>query len=206
MNQATFRFAYELSPFLAPAHRGRPFAHACARAATLKNAIESLGVPHTELGAITVNGEPATLQRTVRDGDAIDVAPYRYDDSEPLVFLADAHLGGLARFLRRLGFDTLHDPRSPDLEIRRLAHEESRIVLTRDRGWKRNWRKSPPATNCRRRRGRSPCASAATCRYGRFRSRKFKTACRNGYSSYTSTSRTAVRAGASTGPARTTSA
>jgi len=70
----------------------------------------------------------------VRAGDAIDVAPYRYDGSEPLVFLADAHLGGLARFLRMLGFDTLHDPRWPDLEIRRFAREESRIVLTRDRG------------------------------------------------------------------------
>lgn len=134
MSSATFRLADGLSVFLAPAHRGRPFTHECARAATLKNAIEALGVPHPEVGPVTVNGEPATLQRAVRDGDAVDVTAYRYDGSQPLIFLADAHLGGLARFLRMLGFDTLHDQRWPDAEIRRIAHEESRIVLTRDRG------------------------------------------------------------------------
>lgn len=134
MSQATFRFADELSGFLRPRHRGRPIAQDFARAATLKNAIEALGVPHTELGAVTVNGEPATLQRAVRDGDAVHVGAYRYDGSRPLIFLADAHLGGLARFLRMLGFDTLHNQTWPDAEIRRIAHDESRIVLTRDRG------------------------------------------------------------------------
>ena len=134
MSQATFRFADELSGFLRPGHRGRAFVQDCARAATLKNAIEALGVPHTEVGALTVNGEPATLQRAVRDGDAIHVGAYRYDGSQPLIFLADAHLGGLARFLRMLGFDTLHNQTWPDAEIRRIAHDESRIVLTRDRG------------------------------------------------------------------------
>jgi uncharacterized protein len=49
------------------------------------------------------------------------------------IFLADAHLGGLARFLRMLGFDTLHDNNYADLEIRRLAEAERRIVLSRDR-------------------------------------------------------------------------
>jgi hypothetical protein len=48
-------------------------------------------------------------------------------------FLADAHLGGLARFLRMLGFDTLHDHAYHDADIVRLALEEHRIVLTRDR-------------------------------------------------------------------------
>lgn len=134
MSTATFRFADALSRFLAPPRRGVRFPYDAAVAANLKNAIEALGVPHTEVGNVTVNGEPATLQRAVRDGDSIQVEAYRYDGSQPLLFLADAHLGGLARFLRMLGFDTLHDPRWPDAEIRRLAHDESRIVLTRDRG------------------------------------------------------------------------
>jgi hypothetical protein len=47
--------------------------------------------------------------------------------------VADAHLGGLARFLRMLGFDTLHRNALADEEIRRLAEAERRIVLTRDR-------------------------------------------------------------------------
>jgi len=50
-----------------------------------------------------------------------------------LRFVADAHLGGLARFLRMLGFDTLHRNAFDDEEIRRLADADGRIVLTRDR-------------------------------------------------------------------------
>ena len=52
--------------------------------------------------------------------------------SDP-IFVADAHLGGLARFLRMLGFDTLYRNSFSDAEIRRLAEDERRIVLTRDR-------------------------------------------------------------------------
>lgn len=134
---ASFRFHGDLSRFLARAYRDRAFAYRCARAANLKNAIEALGVPHTEVGGLRVNGEPATLQRTVREGDAVEVFPAatREAGSDPTspIFLADAHLGGLARFLRMLGFDTLHENAFSDETIRRLAAEEGRIVLSRDR-------------------------------------------------------------------------
>jgi len=135
MSTATFRFYEGLEMFLAKENRNQAFQYTCARAATLKNAIEALGVPHTEVGAVTVNGEPATLQRTVRAGDLIEVSPWKKSGSDPdfPIFLADAHLGGLARFLRMLGFDTLHRNAFDDVEIRRLAAEERRIVLTRDR-------------------------------------------------------------------------
>ena len=134
MSTATFRFDEELSLFLGKELRGQAFPYTCARAATLKNAIEALGVPHTEVGGIVVNGEPATLQRVVRDGDAIQVLPWKESGADPdLRFLADAHLGGLARFLRMLGFDTLHRNAFDDAEIRRLADQDGRIVLTRDR-------------------------------------------------------------------------
>ena len=131
--KATFVFHTELNPFLAPARRGTTFEYECARAATLKNAIEALGVPHTEVGAITVNGEPATLQRIVREGDVVQIDAAKSGSDPDLLFVADAHLGGLARFLRMMGFDTLHRNAFADEEIRRLAEEEKRIVLTRDR-------------------------------------------------------------------------
>jgi uncharacterized protein len=133
MSTATYRF-FGLEVFLAPGRRERPFQYTCARAATLKNAIEALGVPHTEVGSVIVNGEPATLQRIVRDNDVIEVRPPAAEEigSVP-IFLADAHLGGLARFLRMLGFDTLHKNAYDDAEIRRIAETEGRIVLTRDR-------------------------------------------------------------------------
>jgi uncharacterized protein with PIN domain/sulfur carrier protein ThiS len=133
MTTARFRFADALSMFLRPELRGAVFAYECARAANLKNAIEALGVPHTEVGVVLVNGNPATLQRTVREGDEVEVLAYaQVQDSAPL-FLADAHLGALARFLRMLGFDTVHDQALADREIRRIAHGEGRVVLTRDR-------------------------------------------------------------------------
>ncbi|MGH8721771.1 MAG: Mut7-C RNAse domain-containing protein [Burkholderiales bacterium] len=133
MVAARFRFHGALSAFLKKEHRDRSFAYDCARAANLKNAIEALGVPHTEAGRITVNGAPATLQRTVRDGDVIEIFPTTKEMASDPIFLADAHLGGLARFLRMLGFDTLHDNAYADEEIRRLAETERRIVLSRDR-------------------------------------------------------------------------
>ncbi|MGQ0655580.1 MAG: Mut7-C RNAse domain-containing protein [Betaproteobacteria bacterium] len=133
MATARFRFHGALASFLARDRRDRAFEYSCARAASLKNAIEALGVPHTEVGPVTVNGQPATLQRTVREGDSVEVLPLETDDAQPLLFLADAHLGGLARFLRMLGFDTLHDPALADGEICRIAGEERRVVLTRDR-------------------------------------------------------------------------
>ena len=133
MASASFRFHGVLQDFLARRHRGVAFRYACARAASLKNAIEALGVPHTEVGRITVNGVPATLQRTVREGDAIEAYPVEKEMGTVPLFLADAHLGGLARFLRMLGFDTLHEHAFADRDIRRLAAVERRIVLSRDR-------------------------------------------------------------------------
>lgn len=134
MTTARFRFTDPLASFLKPERRGATFAYECARAANLKNAIEALGVPHTEVGAVRVNGVAATLQRAVREGDEIEVFAYAEPETgSASVFLADAHLGGLARFLRMLGFDTLHDPALADPDIRRIAHDERRVVLTRDR-------------------------------------------------------------------------
>lgn len=136
MATATFRFHGDLADFLAREQRGVAFDHACARAATIKHAIESLGVPHTEAGRLKVNGQPATLARIVREGDAIEVFPYDAADAfadEAPGFVADAHLGGLARFLRMLGFDTLYENAIADREILELATRERRIVLTRDR-------------------------------------------------------------------------
>jgi len=131
---AQFTFHGNLAEFLPRERRGSSFEYGCARAATLKNAIEALGVPHTEAGQFLVNGTPATLNRIVREGDIVEVHAWNCQAVPvPLKFIADAHLGGLARFLRMLGYDTLHENAIPDAEIRRLAHEERRIVLTRDR-------------------------------------------------------------------------
>jgi uncharacterized protein with PIN domain len=134
MASATFRFHGDLADFIARERRGVAFDYACARAATIKHAIESLGVPHTEAGQLLVNSQPATLARIVREGDTIEVFPHNpavLDDTPS--FVADAQLGGLARMLRMLGFDTLYDHAICDPDIIELALRDRRIVLTRDR-------------------------------------------------------------------------
>ena len=124
----------ELAEFLPRSRREAVLDASYARAATLKNAIEALGIPHTEIGRIVVNGAAATSDRIVREHDLIEVFPW--GAVQPVValhFVADAHLGALARFLRMLGFDTVHDNSLADAAIRRLAHDDRRVVLTRDR-------------------------------------------------------------------------
>lgn len=47
--------------------------------------------------------------------------------------IADAMLGRLARWLRALGHDVLYDPALDDDELARLARDDGRTLLTRDR-------------------------------------------------------------------------
>ncbi len=142
---AWFRFYEELNDFLAPALRKHDIEHRCARAATVKNAIEALGVPHTEVELILVNGESVDFSYLMRNADRVSVYPkfesfdirsllrVRAAPLRELRFVADAHLGGLARLLRMLGFDTLYCNTISDTQIRDLAQTDGRIVLTRDR-------------------------------------------------------------------------
>jgi uncharacterized protein len=145
MVTATFRFYEELNDFIAPERRRREFTLPCARAATTKHMIEALGVPHTEVELILVNGASVGFSTLLREGDRVAVYPkFEAFDITPLLrvreqplrdirFVADAHLGSLARLLRMMGFDTLYDNAFADDEIERMAAARGRIVLTRDR-------------------------------------------------------------------------
>ena len=145
MVTATFRFYEELNDFLAPGRRRREFTVPCARAATTKHMIEALGVPHTEVEVILLNGESVGFGALLREGDRVAVYPrFEAFDVTPLLrvrdqplrdtrFVADCHLGALAHLLRMMGFDTLHDKVFADDEIERIAAAQGRIVLTRDR-------------------------------------------------------------------------
>jgi uncharacterized protein len=145
MVTATFRFYEELNDFLVPDRRKQEFTLPCARDATTKHMIEALGVPHTEVELILVNGESTDFSQILQEGDrvavypkfeAIDVTPLLRVREHPLRetrFVADAHLGGLAHMLRMMGFDTLYDNHFHDDDIVAIAEQDGRIVLTRDR-------------------------------------------------------------------------
>jgi uncharacterized protein with PIN domain len=133
MVQARFRFFGPLNDFLPRARRNQSFTTPCARAATTKHMIEALGVPHTEVGRILVNGEPSGFERLLEEGDDVTVHPQQAAAAPGVRFIADAHLGALARFLRMAGFDTLYENDYRDEDLVAIAVREGRIVLTRDR-------------------------------------------------------------------------
>lgn len=145
MVSATFRFYDGLGDFLPRERRGCAFDAPCAREATVKHMIEALGVPHTEVELVLVNGVSSDFGRLLSEGDRVAVYPsfgridvqalqrLRTWPEGRLRFVADAHLGGLARLLRMAGYDTLYDNHFHDDEIERIAREEGRVLLTRDR-------------------------------------------------------------------------
>ena len=145
MVNASFRFYDRLGDFLPRERRGREFSTPCARAATVKHMIEALGVPHTEVALLLVNGESRGFGHLLREGDRVATYPafgrldvgglqrLRSVPQERPRFVADAHLGGLARLLRMAGYDTLYDNHYHDDELERIAREEGRVLLTRDR-------------------------------------------------------------------------
>lgn len=108
--------------------------------------IESLGVPHTEVDLILVDGRSVDFQHPVRDGEtisvypvfeALDIHPVLRLRPEPLrrpAFILDGHLGRLAAYLRLLGFDSLYRNDFADEELAERSADEQRILLTRDRG------------------------------------------------------------------------
>ena len=195
--------------------------------------IEALGVPHTEVELILVQGESAGFGRLLQDGDRVAVYP-RFEalDITPLLRLrerplrvtrvvADAHLAGLARLLRMAGFDTLYRNDYEDSEIADVALREGRIVLTRDRELLKlrgithgcYIHAQKPAQRFRELLGGmdltrslrpfTPCAWTATHRCGPSTRRKCSIACRPPCARTTSASPPAIFAAASSGRART---
>ena len=103
---------------------------------SLRHVAETLGLPACEIGSARLGDQDWSLELAPPDGSVIDLfaveEPLRLD-AEPR-FVADVHLGRLARDLRLLGFDVgwRNDNDAESLVLAALA--EGRIVLTRNRG------------------------------------------------------------------------
>ncbi len=144
--QAVFRFYEELNDFLSPDRRKHAFVHPFTGTPSVKDVIEALGVPHTEVDLILVDGRSVGFDHRLRGGErvavypvfeALDISPLNRLRPVPLRrtrFILDVHLGKLARYLRLMGFDALYRNDYDDSTIIGLARTEHRIILTRDRG------------------------------------------------------------------------
>ena len=143
---AQFRFYEELNDFLPPGRRRADFAYSVAGTRSVKDAIEAIGVPHTEIDLILVDGKSVGFDRVLRGGERVavypvferlDIAPLQHLRPRPLRdprFVLDTHLGKLARHLRMAGFDCLYRNDYRDSELITAAVAEHRIILTRDKG------------------------------------------------------------------------
>lgn len=145
MYQVVLRFYEELNDFLPRKLRKVQFPHTLSGKVSIKDVIESLGVPHTEVDLILVNQVSVDFSHIVRPGDRISVYPiFESLDISPITrlrpkplrqtrFVLDVHLGKLARYLRFLGFDALYRNDYDDDELAQISAEDKRILLTRDR-------------------------------------------------------------------------
>lgn len=143
--QINIRFYEQLNDFLPPDLRKTSFNHSLKKARSIKDLIESIGVPHTEIDLIIINGESVDFNHPVQNGERIsvypafrslDISPLKHCQPEPLNearFVLDAHLGRLAAYLRMLGFDTLYRNDYDDATLADTSANEHRILLTCDR-------------------------------------------------------------------------
>jgi len=136
MPEAELRFTDELRLFLAPRHREDGRARVtCDETSTLGHVVESLGVPLPEVGALSIDGGPATAASRLSGGQVAEVAAITRPQPLPAAgFVLDVHLGTLARRLRLLGIDAAYANDRDDDALIAQARAEGRVLLTQDRG------------------------------------------------------------------------
>ncbi|MGW4099109.1 Mut7-C RNAse domain-containing protein [Mycobacterium sp. NPDC004974] len=136
----------ELNDFLEADSRSQTLRRPCKSHQTVKDVLEAMGIPHTEIDLILVNGDPVGFEHRPAVGDriavypmfeALDVGATARLRPEPLRhprFVIDVNLGRLARLLRLLGFDVWWSNDADDQALADISVEQQRILLTRDRG------------------------------------------------------------------------
>ena len=142
---AAVRFHGELAGLMGPAARAKGLAYPVDRRASIKDVVEALGVPHSEVYAIEADGRAVDFSYLLEDGARVDVHPavppvavtrptlLRPEPLPAIRFVADVNVGRLANLLRILGLDTAFGNGWDDDFIAETAASEGRIVLSRDR-------------------------------------------------------------------------
>ena len=68
---AQFRFYEELNDFLPPDRRKLSFPYGFIGTPSVKDAVEAIGVPHTEVDLVVVNGQSVGWSYRLQDGDRV---------------------------------------------------------------------------------------------------------------------------------------
>lgn len=137
-----FHFSTDLRFFLRRPSEDSTLIRILREKTSVKDAIEACGVPHPEIDLVRYNGVIVPLEHQLKEKAILQiygVADAHADVENALQkrgltrFIADGHLGKLARDLRFLGFDVLYSPTAEDAELVALSKEQNRALLTRDR-------------------------------------------------------------------------
>jgi uncharacterized protein with PIN domain/sulfur carrier protein ThiS len=137
------KFHGDLDFFLVSRVRNRIVDRNLSEKTSIKDVIESCGLPHPEVDAILVNGQAVGFDHALLSYAEVDVFPVGYrgtisiekhlQDIEISKFVADGHLGRLTRNLRLLGLDVAYDQQADDRQLLDVMTCENRALLTRDK-------------------------------------------------------------------------
>jgi len=118
-----------------------PIVRLLERKTSVKDVIESCGVPHPEVDLIVCDGQPVDFSFQLETHARLDIHPvstqlfpeFRLQERNVRAFVADGHLGKLARELRLLGVDVSYQNDAGDRDLLIKMIQENRALLTRDR-------------------------------------------------------------------------
>jgi uncharacterized protein len=137
------RFHGDLNVFLGSRAGDAVIERPLAEKTSIKDIIESCGVPHAEVDLISVDDQTVGFDHTLSSDAKVEIFPVGNRDTvraeKPLQtigvarFVADGHLGGLTRNLRLLGFDVAYARNADDRQLLEVMSRENRALLTRDR-------------------------------------------------------------------------
>ena len=137
------RFHGDLNVFLGSKAGDAVIERRLAEKTSVKDVIESCGVPHPEVDLILVDEQTVGFAHTLANDAKVEVFPVENrgtDRTEKRLqtigiarFVADEHLGGLTRNLRLLGFDVAYPKNADDRQLLDVMARENRALLTRDR-------------------------------------------------------------------------
>jgi len=137
------RFHGDLNLFLGSKAGGAVIERPLAEKTSIKDVIESCGVPHPEVDLILVDNQTVGFDHTLVSEAEVEIFPVKNRDTHRAEkrlqaidisrFVADGHLGGLTRNLRLLGFDVAYPKNADDRQLLEVMSRENRALLTRDR-------------------------------------------------------------------------
>jgi uncharacterized protein with PIN domain len=137
------RFHGDLNIFLGSGTGNEVIKRRLPEKTSIKDVIESCGVPHPEVDLILVDEQVVGFDQTLANDAEVEVFPVANADTKPTekrlqtvgiyTFVADGHLGGLTRNMRLLGFDVAYDRGAEDRQLLDVMARQNRALLTRDR-------------------------------------------------------------------------